>query len=152
MHYLTANIYVKISVITASEDIFMVNVMRDVIGFCSVVTSVPILVNLIITIAFINLTFIKRIIKFKGAKQCKPCVERCQNKCPHSSCNLKCSDPCTPCREKCNYRCEHTKCSKLCNEICDREPCEQPCKLLIKKCKHPCLGLCGNYFRKNSLI
>jgi len=77
------------------------------------------------------------------SKQCKQCEEKCENRCPHSKCNLKCSEPCSPCKEKCKYGCRHTKCTKLCFEICDRNPCNLPCKRLIKKCGHPCIGLCG---------
>ncbi len=78
-----------------------------------------------------------------GAKQCKPCTKKCENKCPHSKCQKTCSEPCKPCNEKCQYSCAHMSCSKLCHEVCNRKPCNMPCLKKIKKCGHPCIGLCG---------
>lgn len=45
--------------------------------------------------------------------------------------------------EKCTWRCKHLQCSKLCSEPCDRELCEHPSTKLIKKCRHPSIGICG---------
>ncbi|PSN54487.1 hypothetical protein C0J52_05534 [Blattella germanica] len=44
--------------------------------------------------------------------------------------------------EKCNWICEHYKCTKRCSEPCNRPPCERPCKKKLK-CRHPCIGFCG---------
>ncbi|XP_048585567.1 NFX1-type zinc finger-containing protein 1-like isoform X2 [Nematostella vectensis] len=76
-------------------------------------------------------------------KNCPPCKEGCQNKCTHSECKKKCGEPCVPCAEPCAWKCRHYKCSKLCGEICDRPRCDKPCPYKIEKCKHPCIGLCG---------
>lgn len=35
------------------------------------------------------------------------------------------------------------RCTRKCGEQCDRERCNEPCRKKIKKCKHPCIGLCG---------
>ena len=69
-------------------------------------------------------------------------MSKCENRCVHSKCQKKCSEPCVPCREPCAYKCEHLKCTKKCGQLCDRAPCNEPCKKLLK-CKHPCIGLCG---------
>ncbi|CAG0889862.1 unnamed protein product, partial [Darwinula stevensoni] len=74
--------------------------------------------------------------------------KECQNKCEHSYCPKKCGEPCTPCQEWCTWRCHQScpvqlMCTKKCHEMCSREPCNQPCPNIIKKCKHPCIGLCG---------
>ncbi|CAG0880042.1 unnamed protein product [Darwinula stevensoni] len=50
--------------------------------------------------------------------------------------------------ELCAWQCHNDcpmklKCTKKCHEMCDREPCDQPCPKKIKKCNHPCIGLCG---------
>ncbi|XP_051887506.1 NFX1-type zinc finger-containing protein 1 isoform X2 [Pristis pectinata] len=74
--------------------------------------------------------------------QCPPCQRRCENLCKHSKCGRKCGDLCTPCVEPCEWACKHYKCQKLCSEPCDRQPCNEPCKKLLK-CRHPCVGLCG---------
>ncbi|OCT76170.1 NFX1-type zinc finger-containing protein 1 [Xenopus laevis] len=70
------------------------------------------------------------------------CIRACEKKCFHGKCTSKCSDPCTPCTMPCGWRCAHQKCTKLCWEPCDRRPCNEPCSKLLK-CKHPCIGLCG---------
>ena len=44
--------------------------------------------------------------------------------------------------EKCSWSCEHIKCTKLCHEICERLPCNEPCRKILR-CKHQCIGLCG---------
>lgn len=74
--------------------------------------------------------------------QCPPCKRNCENLCKHSKCRRKCGELCTPCVEPCEWACEHYRCQKLCSEPCNREPCNEPCKKLLK-CRHPCVGLCG---------
>ena len=69
-------------------------------------------------------------------------------RCAHSKCNKKCFVPCDLCQESCKTACEHTKCSKKCHELCnvlqyDQNPCNEPCAKKIKKCGHPCIGICG---------
>jgi hypothetical protein len=66
----------------------------------------------------------------------------CENRCKHSKCKLKCSDPCIQCRERCEYACEHLKCTNLCFEECNRGPCNQSCKKRLP-CGHDCIGYCG---------
>ena len=73
---------------------------------------------------------------------CPPCMEECNNYCVHSKCQRKCYEPCVPCREKCKWKCKHYQCSRLCSEMCDRPPCDEPCKKHLE-CGHPCIGLCG---------
>ena len=79
---------------------------------------------------------------FPCTPTCPPCMEECNNYCVHSKCQRKCYEPCVPCREKCKWKCEHHRCSRLCSEMCDRPPCDKPCKKSLK-CGHPCIGLCG---------
>ncbi|XP_060079093.1 NFX1-type zinc finger-containing protein 1-like [Ylistrum balloti] len=74
---------------------------------------------------------------------CKPCYKKCANFCPHRHCHHPCSRECTPCMEMCPLQCPHRSCSRLCHEECERPPCDQPCPLLLK-CKHPCMGYCGD--------
>ncbi|XP_069740716.1 NFX1-type zinc finger-containing protein 1-like isoform X2 [Narcine bancroftii] len=74
--------------------------------------------------------------------ECPPCQRRCENLCKHSKCGKKCGQLCTLCMEPCEWACEHYKCQKRCSEPCDRPPCNEPCKKLLK-CQHPCVGLCG---------
>ena len=50
---------------------------------------------------------------------------------------------CPPCVEPCTWKCPHAACTKKGGEPCDRERCNYPCPKKIKKCKHPCIGLCG---------
>ena len=80
--------------------------------------------------------------KFPCTPKCPPCMEECTNYCVHSKCQRKCYEPCIPCREPCAWRCDHLKCSRQCGQLCDRPPCDEPCKKKLK-CGHPCIGLCG---------
>ncbi|KAL3859446.1 hypothetical protein ACJMK2_009666 [Sinanodonta woodiana] len=78
----------------------------------------------------------------KCSSICPPCSKRCRYSCPHDVlCNKKCSEKCTDCDESCAIRCAHGKCSKQCNEACDFR-CDNPC-LKYLKCRHLCMGLCG---------
>ena len=77
------------------------------------------------------------------SKECPPCKQRCKIRCSHNKCKRYCGEICPPCREPCSWSCKHKRCSRLCHEICDREPCNEPCGRKIKKCGHPCVGLCG---------
>ena len=77
------------------------------------------------------------------SEDCPPCSQACNITCLHSKCPRYCGETCPPCREQCKWRCKHKKCDKLCHEICDRKPCNKWCKRKIKKCGHPCIGLCG---------
>jgi len=71
------------------------------------------------------------------------CHYKCEHFCIHRKvCAHKCSQPCKPCEESCSWSCQHYQCSKKCYEICDRPRCNHPCKLKLK-CKHPCIGICG---------
>jgi hypothetical protein len=79
---------------------------------------------------------------FPCTPTCPPCMKQCNNFCVHSRCNRRCFDRCVPCNEPCAWKCEHHKCTRLCREMCDREPCNEPCKKILK-CGHPCIGLCG---------
>ncbi|XP_033759736.1 LOW QUALITY PROTEIN: NFX1-type zinc finger-containing protein 1-like [Pecten maximus] len=74
---------------------------------------------------------------------CAHCCKQCANFCPHHRCDHPCFRECTPCMEKCSLQCPHHSCSRLCHEECDRPPCDQPCQRLLK-CKHPCMGYCGD--------
>ena len=80
--------------------------------------------------------------KFPCTPTCPPCMEECTNYCVHSKCQRKCYEPCIPCREPCAWKCEHFQCSRQCGQLCDRPPCDEPCKKTLK-CGHPCIGLCG---------
>jgi len=80
---------------------------------------------------------------FPCAADCPPCQKSCTNFCVHSRCPKKCYEPCTPCMEPCKWECKHLKCTKLCGEMCNRPPCNEPCEKCLKKCGHPCIGLCG---------
>ena len=71
-----------------------------------------------------------------------PCIASCKNYCKHSKCHLNCSDPCIPCQEPCAYKCDHFECTKTCSELCDRPVCNSPCPKQLK-CKHACIGFCG---------
>ncbi|XP_043575226.1 NFX1-type zinc finger-containing protein 1-like isoform X1 [Chiloscyllium plagiosum] len=73
---------------------------------------------------------------------CPPCGRPCENRCPHGKCPNKCGEMCVPCTKPCQWACPHSRCTRLCHEPCDREPCNRPC-LQVLKCKHPCIGLCG---------
>ncbi len=80
--------------------------------------------------------------KFPCASTCPPCNEPCNNYCHHSPCPRKCYEPCQPCMEPCLWKCAHLKCTKPCGQLCDRRPCNIPCRKILK-CRHPCIGLCG---------
>ncbi|EDO30690.1 predicted protein, partial [Nematostella vectensis] len=84
-------------------------------------------------------------------KNCPPCQKQCENKCEHSKCKNRCGEPCVPCAEPCAWECRHYKCNKLCGEMCDRPRCDKPCPYK-KKCKHPCIGLCGEKCPKKCRI
>ncbi|PSN40870.1 hypothetical protein C0J52_20558 [Blattella germanica] len=81
--------------------------------------------------------------KFPCVHPCPPCIKKCMLRCKHKKCDKRCGEPCTPCREPCEWKCEHYRCTKMCCEPCDRPPCLEPCKKLIEKCQHPCIGFCG---------
>lgn len=81
--------------------------------------------------------------KFPCPDYCPPCSEPCRNYCYHSKCPKKCYEPCVPCREPCKWECEHYKCMAACGEMCTRPPCNRACEKRLKKCGHPCIGLCG---------
>ena len=83
------------------------------------------------------------ICKENCSKECPPCIQPCIIACLHSKCPGLCGEICPPCFEDCKWQCKHKKCKKYCYEICDREPCNKPCKRNLKKCGHPCVGLCG---------
>lgn len=74
---------------------------------------------------------------------CPPCKEKCKNRCIHNYCGKQCGDECAPCAEDCEWQCEHYKCDLICSTPCDRPRCNEPCKKVISKCQHPCIGLCG---------
>ncbi|XP_030046073.1 NFX1-type zinc finger-containing protein 1-like [Microcaecilia unicolor] len=73
---------------------------------------------------------------------CPPCSRQCENKCKHSRCHKKCGARCFRCTLPCPWKCMHYTCSKACYEMCDRPRCDMPCQKSLK-CKHPCVGLCG---------
>ncbi|KAL3847662.1 hypothetical protein ACJMK2_018562 [Sinanodonta woodiana] len=73
---------------------------------------------------------------------CPPCEKKCDQKCPHKTSKKGCSDLSEPCIEPCTWSCPHFKCTKTCSEICDRPPCNEPCQKSLK-CKHTCIGICG---------
>lgn len=74
---------------------------------------------------------------------CKHCYKQCENLCPHRRCEHPCFRECIQCKQKCPIQCPHRICSRLCYEECDKPPCKQPCPKLLK-CKHPCMGYCGD--------
>ena len=76
------------------------------------------------------------------AVNCPPCKKDCIFECPHAPCGNKCSEQCKPCPHQCKWKCVHHKCTRNCGEICDRPRCNKPCKKKLK-CKHNCIGLCG---------
>ncbi|XP_077298494.1 NFX1-type zinc finger-containing protein 1-like [Arctopsyche grandis] len=73
---------------------------------------------------------------------CSMCRKPCRVFCKHSKCPFFCGVPCKPCKHPCDRKCVHSTCTKECGELCNREPCSEPCKLVMK-CGHKCLGLCG---------
>lgn len=86
------------------------------------------------------------------ASICPPCEKHCNNYCFHSKCPKKCYELCTPCMEQCEWKCPHFKCTKPCGELCNRPPCDLPCRKVLKKCGHPCIGLCGERCPKKCRI
>ncbi|XP_046388077.1 NFX1-type zinc finger-containing protein 1-like isoform X2 [Ischnura elegans] len=76
------------------------------------------------------------------SQSCPPCKEKCFVLCEHSKCKNQCGRPCVPCQERCGWQCEHFRCNKKCSEMCDRPPCNEPCKEKLK-CGHDCIGFCG---------
>ena len=84
------------------------------------------------------------ICNFPCAAECPPCSQRCSNYCTHSKCPKSCYEPCDPCAEPCEWNCEHLKCTEKCGELCIRPRCNEPCPKVLKKCGHPCIGLCGD--------
>ena len=82
------------------------------------------------------------ICKTNCSQNCLPCNKKCQISCPHGECGHNCSTPCIKCIEPCKWNCPHHKCAKLCGDICDRPRCDKPCKWILPKCHHKCIGLC----------
>ena len=82
------------------------------------------------------------ICKFPCPEYCPPCTEQCKNYCFHSQCPKKCYEPCVPCREPCKWQCRHFRCTATCGEMCNRPPCDVPCRKNLS-CGHQCIGLCG---------
>ena len=80
--------------------------------------------------------------KFPCTPTCPPCMQQCNNYCVHSRCSRRCYERCIPCKEPCMWQCEHYVCTRLCGEICNRPPCDEPCKKRLN-CGHRCIGLCG---------
>ena len=70
------------------------------------------------------------------------CFKQCPNKCPHGICGDLCCDICIDCAEHCEIKCEHRKCTNSCGQKCNVPPCNKRCKKIMK-CKHRCMGLCG---------
>ena len=70
------------------------------------------------------------------------CSYRCERFCSHKKCSHKCEQPCKPCHKPCDWRCTHFKCTRKCHENCNRQRCYKPCPRL-NKCRHPCIGVCG---------
>ena len=73
---------------------------------------------------------------------CSPCQESCSISCTHKIFFNKCGDRCTPGHKECPWTCDHHQCNRKCRDVCDREPCSEPCPLLLF-CGHRCLGFCG---------
>nr|XP_060628786.1 NFX1-type zinc finger-containing protein 1-like [Anolis sagrei ordinatus] len=76
------------------------------------------------------------------SENCPPCKKMCRNRCPHSRCSKTCGEFCFRCVQRCSWRCKHHQCTQMCWEICNRPRCDRPCKKILR-CKHPCVGLCG---------
>ena len=70
------------------------------------------------------------------------CYKQCPNKCPHGICGDPCCDICIDCAEPCVIKCPHRKCTKNCGQKCNVPPCNVRCNKIMK-CKHQCMGLCG---------
>ncbi|KAJ8401480.1 hypothetical protein AAFF_G00383990 [Aldrovandia affinis] len=75
-------------------------------------------------------------------QRCVPCSKPCETQCYHMKCPKLCSEDCLPCMALCGWRCKHHCCTRLCHEPCDRPPCQVPCYKKLK-CKHVCIGMCG---------
>ncbi|KAG1554830.1 hypothetical protein G6F49_007683 [Rhizopus delemar] len=57
------------------------------------------------------------------------CLEKCDYSCLHGyECSRACFEECIKCVSPCSYQCKHFKCLKRCYEICDRPPCNAPCR------------------------
>ncbi|KAJ8042122.1 NFX1-type zinc finger-containing protein 1 [Holothuria leucospilota] len=78
----------------------------------------------------------------KCSMSCPPCRKVCENRCLHNKCERTCGERCAPCKEDCKWKCKHFKCSEKCGNDCNREQCNDRCRLRLK-CKHPCIGICG---------
>ncbi|XP_062987456.1 NFX1-type zinc finger-containing protein 1-like [Elgaria multicarinata webbii] len=76
------------------------------------------------------------------SENCPPCERACPNRCCHSRCSKTCGEACFPCKQPCAWRCRHHQCTRMCSEVCNRPRCDEPCPKTLK-CKHPCVGLCG---------
>ncbi|XP_046375700.2 NFX1-type zinc finger-containing protein 1-like [Haliotis rufescens] len=74
--------------------------------------------------------------------RCPPCDLDCETACPHSKCQNPCGQKCQQCDKPCEWACAHFKCKQLCGDVCDRNRCDKRCRKKLK-CKHPCIGLCG---------
>ncbi|XP_033097269.1 NFX1-type zinc finger-containing protein 1 homolog [Anneissia japonica] len=72
----------------------------------------------------------------------QPCKKRCSSRCPHRKCLRVCAEICAPCKSPCEWKCPHLKCTNACGEMCNRDRCNKPCRKTLR-CKHKCLGLCG---------
>ena len=70
------------------------------------------------------------------------CTKQCPNKCPHGECGDLCCEICVDCVEPCEIKCKHRQCTNLCWEDCNVKPCNERCSKIMK-CKHQCMGLCG---------
>ncbi|KAI1902280.1 hypothetical protein AGOR_G00043080 [Albula goreensis] len=75
-------------------------------------------------------------------RTCVPCWRPCENQCFHRKCLKLCSEACQPCTSPCGWKCKHYECKRSCQELCDRPPCSFPCHKRLK-CKHSCIGMCG---------
>ena len=74
---------------------------------------------------------------------CGPCQSRCEVRCAHSQCPLRCYQPCAPCIENCEWSCEHMgDCGMPCAAPCSRLPCNKRCSRVLS-CTHQCPGICG---------
>jgi hypothetical protein len=76
------------------------------------------------------------------AESCPPCRDACLLHCGHNQCRQLCGAVCDVCTRPCLWRCLHQTCQLLCHEPCTRPPCDEPCMHQLR-CRHPCIGLCG---------
>ncbi|XP_062608634.1 NFX1-type zinc finger-containing protein 1-like [Saccostrea cucullata] len=81
--------------------------------------------------------------KSELCESCGICNKECENYCDHAGCGKRCFEICDMCILPCSWNCPHHQCSLLCHEICDRPRCSLPCPKKLK-CKHNCLGFCGD--------